>query len=177
MAEVLITYEAKLAREGGTTYTVQACGRPLSENQWEGWLEFLPEDGSEVLRTRRETTQPNLQDLEYWASGIERVYLEGALQRALAPERVVPAPPPAEAPVYDGPAPERSQAGPRRGSVLDPYHIHQSQGDEVLRRQLSALELWQLRGVAVTHTEVSEAEADGMDRQELTRAILEAVRR
>ena len=33
--------------------------------------------------TDRETTQPNLRALEYWATGLTPAYLEGALDRAL----------------------------------------------------------------------------------------------
>jgi hypothetical protein len=46
-----------------------ACGN--------GWFEFLAHDGSAVLRSERETTQPTVADLEYWATGITPVYLEG----------------------------------------------------------------------------------------------------
>jgi len=51
---------------------------------WEGWVEFDPVDGGPTIRTPRETTQPNRADAEYWATGLEPVYLEGALDRALA---------------------------------------------------------------------------------------------
>jgi hypothetical protein len=37
-----------------------------------------------VRRSPVETTQPNREALTYWASGIEPVYLEGALERAIA---------------------------------------------------------------------------------------------
>jgi hypothetical protein len=37
-----------------------------------------------VRRSPVETTQPNREALAYWASGIEPVYLEGALERAIA---------------------------------------------------------------------------------------------
>jgi hypothetical protein len=36
----------------------------------------------ERLTTGVETTQPNAEALEYWASGLEQIYLEGALKRA-----------------------------------------------------------------------------------------------
>ena len=42
----------------------------------------------ETLRSFRETTQPNLTDLRYWATGLTPVYLEGALERIL-PKAVV----------------------------------------------------------------------------------------
>jgi hypothetical protein len=34
------------------------------------------------LRTERETTQPDKAVLEYWATGLEPIYFEGALARA-----------------------------------------------------------------------------------------------
>jgi hypothetical protein len=34
------------------------------------------------LRTDRETSQPNREALEYWSTGLEPVYIEGAFQRA-----------------------------------------------------------------------------------------------
>jgi hypothetical protein len=40
-----------------------------------------------VRRTRRETTQPSQKALTYWARGIEPVYLEGALERAIVNSR------------------------------------------------------------------------------------------
>jgi hypothetical protein len=35
-----------------------------------------------VLVTQQETSQPNRAALEYWADGLEPIYLEGALARA-----------------------------------------------------------------------------------------------
>ncbi len=50
---------------------------------WIGWLEFSPASGSgAVRRTGEETSQPSREAVEYWASGLEPVYLEGALLRA-----------------------------------------------------------------------------------------------
>ena len=82
MAEVLAQFDARLTNDG-TTYVAQACGSPGDDGTWIGWVEFLPDDGSETLRTDRETTQPNRVDTEYWATGLTPVYLEGALKRAL----------------------------------------------------------------------------------------------
>src|SRR4030095_3111189 len=68
---------------GPLGYRVRICACELAEGTWEGWTECDPQDGSPVLRTPRETTQPNRPDLEYWASGLTPVYLEGALRRAV----------------------------------------------------------------------------------------------
>jgi len=106
MAQVVSAFSEVIRTTDGTSYTVTACGRERSDGMWEGWLEFAPDDTSRVLRTRRETTQPNLTDLRYWATGLTPVYLEGALARAL---EVPPRPRStavSETPAYDSPAPD-----------------------------------------------------------------------
>ncbi len=50
-------------------------------NIWIGWLEFRPRRGK-VRKTGEETSQPSKEAVAYWASGLEPVYLEGALERA-----------------------------------------------------------------------------------------------
>jgi hypothetical protein len=178
MAEVLVTYETRVNLTDGPTYEVRACGRPLRENLWEGWLEFIPDDGSAVLRSGRETTQPNREDLMYWATGLEAVFLEGALRRALRPERPVTVIPPEADPAYEGPAPRESHEHGGAASPLDPFHIHESQGDEILHQQLEALEAWQLRNVVIAHRiRPEDAETAAMKRDELIEAIMDAVRR
>ena len=128
MARVLAVYDASPLRlPDGRVYTAQACGREREDGIWEGWLEFVAHDGSDVLRSERETTQPTLADLEYWATGIRPVYLEGALERTLTPPRVVVEPPLRE-PVYDEPAPPKPPViqvdMPQAGTVLDPFSIY-----------------------------------------------------
>ena len=72
----------------GHVYRARALGRKRSDGTWIGWLEFSPRgSGGVVRRTLRETTQPSQEALTYWARGVERVYLEGALERALANTR------------------------------------------------------------------------------------------
>ena len=69
----------------GHTYQATACGERRPDGTWVGWLEFVPiTSGGVVWRTPRETTQPNLRALEYWSLGLEVVYLEGALERAIS---------------------------------------------------------------------------------------------
>ena len=89
MADVLLTFEKPVAGGDGRTYTARACGRETDGGLWEGWLEFVPENGSPVLRSERETTQPNRTDAEYWATGLTPVYREGALRRTLEPREPV----------------------------------------------------------------------------------------
>jgi hypothetical protein len=82
MGHVVLTYQRPLRTTAGRVYVVRACGRERTDGTWEGWLEFVPDDGGEILRSARETTQPKLVDLEYWATGLTPVYLEGARERA-----------------------------------------------------------------------------------------------
>lgn len=50
-------------------------------NVWIGWLEFRPARGKR-LKTGEETSQSTKKAVAYWATGLEPVYLEGALERA-----------------------------------------------------------------------------------------------
>jgi hypothetical protein len=67
---------------GNTTYVVHVCGAERADGTWKGWIEFHPSGAGPVLITERETSQPNRAALEYWADGLEPVYLEGAFARA-----------------------------------------------------------------------------------------------
>ena len=83
MARLLHEYATQVSDHEGTRYTVRSYGEQRADGTWTGWLEFTPEAASnKLLKTREETSQPNLTDLEYWASGLEPVYLDGALARA-----------------------------------------------------------------------------------------------
>jgi hypothetical protein len=148
MAHVILTYQATLTTPEGRTYRPRACGRPRDDGTWEAWLEFSPGDGSEVVRSARETTQPNLADLEYWATGLTPVYLEGALDRALAgPLQSAPAPL-LQTPFYDGPAPAMTAAAepPVVAPVLDPFSVY-AKGESLLVQQLQALSARHLRQI------------------------------
>jgi hypothetical protein len=54
-----------------------------------GWFAFLPDDGGEPAWTDAETTQARLTWIRYWASGIQPLYLPGALARALERPRAL----------------------------------------------------------------------------------------
>jgi hypothetical protein len=102
MAEVLARFSNHIL-DGAAAFRAQACGAPMSDGRWAAWIEFVPVDGGEPLRSPRETTQPNRTDAEYWATGLTTVYLEGALNRARNPivrKRVA-----TPEPIFDGPAP------------------------------------------------------------------------
>jgi hypothetical protein len=170
MAEVVFEFTEPLIADG-RPYTAQVCGRSAG-HVWEGWIEFSGPH-AEVLRTARETTQPDREALIYWASGLSMTYLEGAFTRALNPSLVRPAEVVAT-PHFDGPAPSVVTPDPvvpvvPDRAVLDPYSVAEK-GETVLRQELGALHAWRLRTIvqayeladpsldleALTHNELIE---------------------
>ena len=177
MAEVFVEFTEPVRAEGGGEYLARACG---SEDEktglWQGWIEFSPLPDGEVIRSRRETTQPNRQDLAYWATGLTPVYLEGALHRTLTP-RVAVAPPLTPAPAFDGPAPDRMLPAAGSNSVLNPFSVYRK-GETMLRRQLAAFSTWHLVNIVRAH-DLSEQDAQSLDAlsdAELVELIVGAVR-
>ena len=84
MAELIQEFADAVRDARGHAYAARAYGEESPGGTWVGWLEFRPLGGDgRVLRTERETTQPDRGALEYWATGLEPVYLEGALARAV----------------------------------------------------------------------------------------------
>ena len=86
LGEVLVSFDEPVATRDQTVYRARACGGRAGDGtrRWHGWIEFEPVvGGGPVIRTPRETTQRNKADTAMWATGLTRVYLEGALRRAL----------------------------------------------------------------------------------------------
>lgn len=102
MTEVLVKFTTPVKGEDGRLYKAEACGGVSEDGLWEGWIEFSAETSDLVYRSARETTQPNRNDLLYWAKGLTEVYLEGALKRALGP--TTPLAPPDESVPGDFPS-------------------------------------------------------------------------
>jgi len=85
MPVILVKFDEPIRDKEGLLYSAQATGRRREDGLWEGWLEFTGMTGSTPpFHSGRETTQPNRADIEYWAQGLSKVYLEGALARAKA---------------------------------------------------------------------------------------------
>jgi hypothetical protein len=152
MAEVLAEFTDVIVSDDKTRYHARACGAAMPDGLWEGWIEFIPIDGSQPVRSGRETTQPNRDDIIYWATGLTNVYAEGALRRALtpaAPRRAVEA----ARPVFDGPAPARpapADVADVREAVLDPFSVY-LKGEPLLRKELSALSAWHLVNIILAY--------------------------
>jgi hypothetical protein len=166
MGHVVLTYKTQLTTPDGRIYTVSAWGRQRRDGTWEGWLEFAPDDGSAVITSSRETTQPKLSDLEYWATGLTPVYLEGAMERALTP-------PVASAPL-DGPVIGGAEL-PVTEAVLNPFSVY-AKGEDLLRRQLAALSPRHLRAIAVAYGLAPKADLEVLTGPELIALIVVAVR-
>jgi hypothetical protein len=160
MAEVFVEFTEPVVAKDGSAYIARACGAPSDHGLWQGWLEFVPMDGGEPLRSSRETTQPNREDTAYWATGLTPVYLEGALDRALNPLTKAP-PRLAAEPIFDGPAPEIAAAPPASEAVLNPFSVYRK-GETVLRSQLSALSAWHLVNI-ITAYELSEQRLEDLN--------------
>jgi hypothetical protein len=149
VAEVLLEFSDVVTSSDGKSYTARACGSEMPDGGWQGWLEFLPTDEGEPLRSGRETTQPNRTDTVYWATGLTPVYLEGALRRALKP-LVRPVAREIRPPVFDGPAPNITEVDPNAESILNPFAVYR-RGEVMLRKQLSALSAWHLVNIIRDH--------------------------
>jgi hypothetical protein len=83
MAEHIHTHSTRVRRADGTEYEARVYGSARTDGTWAGWLEFHAIRGSEsVLRTGQETSQPSRRALDYWAGGLEPIYIDGAFARA-----------------------------------------------------------------------------------------------
>ena len=85
MPELIHEHSVTVTANQGVRYRARVYGERRRDGTWSGWIEFVPADGRHVavtLRTGQETSQPDRKAVEYWAGGLEPVYLEGALTRA-----------------------------------------------------------------------------------------------
>jgi hypothetical protein len=83
MGEPILEHSVILVDAEGVSYRATTYGEQREDGTWWGWIEFQPRDGGPAVVTGQETTQPNRDALAYWATGLEPVYLEGALIRAV----------------------------------------------------------------------------------------------
>jgi len=84
MPQLIHQHTARVKAPDGTVYCARSYADVRADGTWSGWIEFVPADGrGAALSTEQETSQPDRKAVEYWAGGLEPVYLEGALRRAL----------------------------------------------------------------------------------------------
>lgn len=85
MPELIHEHSVTVTADDGVRYRARVYGEQRRDGTWSGWIEFVPVIGGPAagpLRTGQETSQPDRKAVEYWAGGLEPVYLEGALIRA-----------------------------------------------------------------------------------------------
>jgi len=80
MAEMIHEFSTPVRGPDGAGYPARAYAEQRG-NVWIGWLEFGARDST--MKTAEETSQPTRDAVAYWASGLEPIYLEGALRRAI----------------------------------------------------------------------------------------------
>jgi hypothetical protein len=175
VAEVLLQFSDPVVLDG-EVYLARACGAEADHGLWQGWIEFTSVDDGRVIRSARETTQPNRGDTIYWATGLTPVFLEGSLRRALRPltrREAVSLGPPA----FDGPAPNTVEPPRPAESILDPFSVYRK-GEALLRRQLAALSEWHLVNIIEAYRLSDQPSSELRTRSgaELTALIVEGVR-
>lgn len=67
----------------GRQFRVEVTGERRADQTWAGYVEFTDLKTDRRFRTEQETSQPNRDAVVYWATGLEHVYIEGALIRAI----------------------------------------------------------------------------------------------
>ena len=92
MPELIHEHSVTVTADAGGRYRARVYGERRRDGTWSGWIEFVPADGGRAptLRTGQETSQPDRKAVDYWAGGLEPVYLEGALSRARPSTRSAP---------------------------------------------------------------------------------------
>ncbi len=176
MAQTVVQFDTPVVHTDGTQYSARACGREREDALWEGWIEFVSLTTGEVLRTVRETTQPNLTDLRYWATGLSSVYLQGALARTLhQPKPAVPVT--VRPPAYGGPADRREPEHTWHESILNPFSVY-AKNPDLLAQELTALRAWHLRQIIRDYALVDDEETrlENMTEPELGSLIMQRVR-
>lgn len=178
MDEILVYFDETIPGPDENDWAVRACARQLDDGRWSGWLEFSA-DGADWRPTGSETIQPNRPDVEYWVGGLTRVYLEGALVRALddASPDAAPMDRHAGAPPARHRESPRASAGPSRvpRTILDPFNVY-AQGEGILRAELRALSDDQLRNIAAAFNVASPETASTLDEHQLVERIVVAAR-
>ena len=83
MADMVHERVVALADPRGRRFDlVRVFAEEQPEGTWQGFIEFRSAEGARAT-TDRETTQSNRAGVAYWAEGLEDVFLEGALRRAV----------------------------------------------------------------------------------------------
>ena len=153
MADLLVQFDEPHYAADGRQYVAQVYGGVAVDDSWEGWIEFVPVDGGDALRTGRETEQFTRGDLRYWAALLSRGYLEEAFSRALMRKPVVS---------YEGATFGETkgwigaqemvfETAWRPAPVFDPFVVYRESGRYRLRQRLRTLDAGQLQDMIAAY--------------------------
>jgi hypothetical protein len=87
MNDVVQQFETPIIGRDGERYVAYVRGRMREDGRWQASVEFRRVVDGVRFGTGTETTQPDWQAILYWATGLGTAYFQGALDRALRPER------------------------------------------------------------------------------------------
>jgi len=95
MTDLMMQFPEAVADARGVFHP-RAMARERDDGSWEAWLEFVPDDAEASIGyiTPIETHQRDRVTMERWASGLTRVYAEGALSRAQMQQAAIAVPEP-----------------------------------------------------------------------------------
>jgi hypothetical protein len=95
MSDLIMQFPDGVADARGVFYA-RAMARERDDGSWEGWLEFVPDDAKASIGyiTPIETHQRDRVTMGRWASGLTRVYAEGAFARARTHQAAIGVPKP-----------------------------------------------------------------------------------
>lgn len=183
MPEILVKFDEPIAAPSGARYFAQALAGEVKGGLWEGWLEFFPaSEGVRALESARETTQPNRTGVEYWSQGLTRVYLEGALARAVAlAENSTGAAVARAATARFNTFGHRPPVAPSQRAtiipraILNPIQVY-AQGEAILRRELGALSRDHIESICSAYDLVPAESAAGLPTGDLISRIIEGAR-
>ena len=166
MADVLVQFDEPQSASDGRSYIAKVCGQIAADNIWEGWIEFVPMDGRDPIRTPRETEQFTRGDLCYWASRLTHDALDAALVRAVAyTPRAAYVPP-----EFAGGETRTNDVSWETAAdhvwiapVLDPFAFYQANGGSTLRQELRSLPARELQEIIAAY-EIPELASDEVHR-------------
>ncbi len=90
MDQLLQEFERRITGTNAESYAILLYGRRRPGDTWQGWLVFVRQRDNRRFATPVETTQPSRDAIVYWASGLEDVYFDGALTRAVGSQPARP---------------------------------------------------------------------------------------
>jgi len=83
MRTLIHEHRTRVRDRDGIAYIGRTYAEERADGTWYAWLEFDPLEPNRLrMHTEQETPQPSRAAVEYWASGLAPVYLEGALARS-----------------------------------------------------------------------------------------------